>query len=697
MAQKYGLQEPRSPSMEQSFAEKLRLTVEVDPTPPPLTIGAESAFSPLQLEIATDHGNSTSSGDCVSDDTSSVGDGRVCEDWSSAASSSSLRPHSGRKKGAKGAKTLCISKSGSIHIGGFEIRKSGLFQKNTPNDLYANQPSVTSTPPKSSGGREKRTGGTPLSLTLDEEPVATNDMASCPSSGGSPGAHGCADETPGQGLHDCLVPLGVLGRGAGGSVWQGIHVPSLRLVAVKTIPVFEEGRRLQMVQELRSLYWNLAPFLPPSSSLAPSPPPPRTTPASPPPFPSAADGPGPIDGTGGPGLVGEPSGQVLIGTGTHRGSPGGAMDAGASRGGGGCPQLVSFYDAYVNPREGTVSIVQEFMDAGSLQDVVDAGGCADEAVLAHMAREVLQGLAYLHARRQIHRDIKPANLLLNHRGEVKISDFGLVRHFDASISRADTFVGTFTYMSPERICGGEYGYSADIWGVGLTLVTCALGRLPYEDAGGYWELVSALKEREPPSLPRSEFSSEFRDFVRQCLNKEPSKRPTARYLLDRHPFLRQTRRAVGQTSPTVSAAAPEIGHTTKVEGKGIGRVEWEEEEAGEEVGAGSTSARRELSDILEAVKSYHRRLWQDMGLHGSSNTHSSNSQGGDPPDVKKGLALMLPNAQMEALKGLAGQLGLPLRVVRADFRQMLYEMIKEQCMEAGAEEGEEAGQAWGQE
>lgn len=102
-------------------------------------------------------------------------------------------------------------------------------------------------------------------------------------------------------------------------------------------------------------------------------------------------------------------------------------------------------------------------------------------------------------------------------------------------------------------------------------------------------------------------------------------------------------------------------------------------------------------DILEAVKSYHRRLWQDMGLHGSSNTHSSNSQGGDPPDVKRGLALMLPNAQMEALKGLAGQLGLPLRVVRADFRQMLHEMIKEQCMEAGAEEGEEDGQAWGQE
>ena len=58
-------------------------------------------------------------------------------------------------------------------------------------------------------------------------------------------------------LKDALAPLTVLGRGAGGTVWRGIHVPSLRVVAVKTIPVFEEGRRQQMVMELRALYGNL--------------------------------------------------------------------------------------------------------------------------------------------------------------------------------------------------------------------------------------------------------------------------------------------------------------------------------------------------------------------------------------------------------------------------------------------------------
>jgi serine/threonine protein kinase len=124
------------------------------------------------------------------------------------------------------------------------------------------------------------------------------------------------------------------------------------------------------------------------------------------------------------------------------------------------------------------------------------------------------------------------------------SDFGLVRHLDSSVSRADTFVGTFTYMSPERICGAcacpcphsglkwagqtcfaapsmllllsslvhylnpipgeEYSYSADVWGLGLTLVTCALGRFPFDHTGGYWGLVSALREMDPPELPATQ-------------------------------------------------------------------------------------------------------------------------------------------------------------------------------------------------
>ena len=79
-------------------------------------------------------------------------------------------------------------------------------------------------------------------------------------------------------------------------------------------------------------------------------------------------------------------------------------------------------------------------------------------VLANISARVLHGLAFLHKNRQIHRDIKPANLLINHLGNVKISDFGIVKEME-DCTAAETFTGTFTYMSPERISGNKYRWA----------------------------------------------------------------------------------------------------------------------------------------------------------------------------------------------------------------------------------------------
>lgn len=73
------------------------------------------------------------------------------------------------------------------------------------------------------------------------------------------------------------------------------------------------------------------------------------------------------------------------------------------------------------------------MDAGSLEDVISLYRVAkirpqiEEGVLAKIALQILCGLSYLHGKNQIHRDIKPANILLNSKGEVKLSDFGIAR------------------------------------------------------------------------------------------------------------------------------------------------------------------------------------------------------------------------------------------------------------------------------
>jgi serine/threonine protein kinase len=62
--------------------------------------------------------------------------------------------------------------------------------------------------------------------------------------------------------------------------------------------------------------------------------------------------------------------------------------------------------------------------------------------------QVLRGLMYLHhEKRIIHRDLKPSNILINHKGEVKISDFGVSATMASSSAQQDTFTGTFNYMA----------------------------------------------------------------------------------------------------------------------------------------------------------------------------------------------------------------------------------------------------------
>mmetsp|Transcript_10677 Transcript_10677/g.26537 ORF Transcript_10677/g.26537 Transcript_10677/m.26537 type:complete len:134 (-) Transcript_10677:1061-1462(-) len=104
-------------------------------------------------------------------------------------------------------------------------------------------------------------------------------------------------------------------------------------------------------------------------------------------------------------------------------------------------------------------------------------------------------------------------------------------------------------MSPERLGGKPYSFASDIWSLGITLVECALGRYPYTAYTGsnYFVLLSQIINDPPPQLPPASFSPEFRDFVSQCLCKEPELRPSAQQLLA-HPFVRMHDDALRQAT-----------------------------------------------------------------------------------------------------------------------------------------------------
>jgi len=141
--------------------------------------------------------------------------------------------------------------------------------------------------------------------------------------------------------------------------------------------------------------------------------------------------------------------------------------------------IISFWGAFL--ADPNICICMEFMDKGSLDGIYKKIGPIDIDIVGKVALAVLEGLTYLYdVHRIIHRDIKPSNILFNSRGEIKICDFGVSGELINSI--ADTFVGTSTYMSPERIQGAQYTVKSDVWSLGISLIELALGRFPFSDS-----------------------------------------------------------------------------------------------------------------------------------------------------------------------------------------------------------------------
>ncbi|KAF4037602.1 Protein kinase domain [Phytophthora infestans] len=380
-----------------------------------------------------------------------------------------------------------------------------------------------------------------------------------------------------------LVKLGVLGRGASGVVHKALHVPSLMLVAVKVIPVFEYEKRHQLIAELKALYNNLS-TLP-------------DTDAS------------------------ESARQTVA-----------------------CPELVCLYDAFMNPNEGNVSIVVEYMDGGSLQDIVDTGGCTSEVVLANISFRVLKGLAFLHSTHQLHRDIKPSNLLINHFGDVKVSDFGIVREMENSMAKATTFVGTLTYMSPERIASEEYSYKSDVWSFGLSIMTCALGKFPYSSRGGYWELLHMIRNEPPPRLPEGEFSDLFCDFLDKCLKKDQTERWSVKQLL-KHAFIQ--RHCSDQTASQTSSRRS----TDEDDAKDIEEDSKEQAEVDEIV---QKVAAHYFKDAKELVKEHDYTL-----------------------DDIVGWIQLLPAMQKAKLSRFAEQIGASRSLVCAKFQEAMNDLLND--------------------
>ncbi|KAJ3161401.1 putative protein serine/threonine kinase [Geranomyces michiganensis] len=197
------------------------------------------------------------------------------------------------------------------------------------------------------------------------------------------------------------------------------------------------------------------------------------------------------------------------------------------------PWVTRYHGSYV--RGTKLWIVMEFCDGGSLLDMIKETPMTEQHIAVVM-RDLVRGLEYIHRHGKIHRDIKAANVLVTNSGQVKLADFGVSAQVTATITKKNTFVGTPYWMAPEVILRSAYNAKADIWSLGITaweLATC----LPPHANIHPMRVLFIIPQQPSPVLPDS-FSSEFKDFMAQCLAKRPSQRPTASDLIH-HPFLQQ--------------------------------------------------------------------------------------------------------------------------------------------------------------
>ena len=185
------------------------------------------------------------------------------------------------------------------------------------------------------------------------------------------------------------------------------------------------------------------------------------------------------------------------------------------------PNVCRVYD--VGDVDGQAFFTMEYIDGEDLASLLRRIGRLPPDKALEIARQLCAGLAAAHAKGVLHRDLKPANIMLDGRGQVVITDFGLagVAH---DIRGPEVRSGTPAYMAPEQIAGKEVSPRSDIYALGLVLYEIFTGKRAFAEKAG----IGRARGDRTPSRPSSvvkDFDPIVEKVILRCLEEEPSARP----------------------------------------------------------------------------------------------------------------------------------------------------------------------------
>ncbi|KAL3521546.1 hypothetical protein ACH5RR_019695 [Cinchona calisaya] len=213
------------------------------------------------------------------------------------------------------------------------------------------------------------------------------------------------------------------------------------------------------------------------------------------------------------------------------------------------PNIVQYYGSETVGDK--LYIYLEYVSGGSIYKLLQEYGQFGESAIRSYTQQILSGLAYLHAKNTVHRDIKGANILVDPNRRVKLADFGMAKHITGQ-SCPLSFKGSPYWMAPEVIKNPNgCNLAVDIWSLGCTVLEMATAKPPWSQYEGVAAMFKIGNSKELPAIP-DYLSEEGKDFVRQCLQRNPLHRPTAARLLE-HSFVKG---AAPLEKPTASLDSP---------------------------------------------------------------------------------------------------------------------------------------------
>jgi serine/threonine protein kinase len=198
------------------------------------------------------------------------------------------------------------------------------------------------------------------------------------------------------------------------------------------------------------------------------------------------------------------------------------------------PFLVKYLGAFQDERR--LYILMEYIIGGEIMTRMRQVGRFSPEDARFYIGEVLMALKALHEDDIVFRDLKPENVLLDSLGHIRLVDFGSARKVDRKTGRCGSFCGSPFYMAPELLVKGFYdGRQVDFWCFGVLLYEFLVGVPPFR--GKTSNSIYARVLHEKPLYPDT-LSSDAKDLLRWCLEKNPEKRPASIEAIQKHRWFR---------------------------------------------------------------------------------------------------------------------------------------------------------------